>query len=271
VKLYPKRGFEFAADGNSGLWCPSLTGGTGYQVFDSNFGTVNTGTATGYTDAGSPWIRNEQGNSLDFNGASNHVVIDNSRSLNFSASMSLAFWVKTGANVSSLSMLAAKAIVSPAQISYRVWIQTSRLNFQISRTGSGEFGQRQSSILNPNTTYFFAVRFQGSRVQDIFLNGVLDNAAFLGTIRPSCFVGQTPLIIGAQAETSSTISAPFLGQMAEVCTWNRALTVGEIRTLYEAGPGGAWQLEPVRRVSYFAQTLPLPVRRRSSRFLTFPG
>ena len=272
MKLYPKRGFEFAADGNRGLWCPVLTGNTGYQVFDSNFHTNNHGTATGYTNASQPWVRNETGTALGFDGSNDHVLVNDSESLDFDSGLTLSFWARTGSSIASIGMLGAKAIVSPLALSYRIWIQ-SRLNFQISSDGGTvSISTRQSSILATNTTYFFCCRFQGSRIQDVFVNGRIDNAAFTGgVIRPSCFIGATPFLIGAQAATSSTMSNPFLGQIAEVCARERVLSLSEITTLYQAGPGGAWQHEPVRRVSYFAQTLPLPFRRRSSRFLTFPG
>jgi hypothetical protein len=112
------------------------------------------------------------------------------------------------------------------------------LNFQISSDGgTTNVGTRQSSILATNTLYHFAVRFQGSPIQDVFVNGRLDNAAFSGTIRPSCFSGATPFLIGAQAATSSTISTPYLGQIAEVAIWNRAISDSEIRTLARIGPG----------------------------------
>jgi hypothetical protein len=50
-----------------------------------------------------------------------------------------------------------------------------------------------------------------------------------------------------------------------------APTASEIGFIYEQGRGGGLVHEPPRRRSFFVPTLPFPVRRRSSRFLAFPG
>jgi hypothetical protein len=271
MKLYAKAGYEFAEEGCAGLWCPVLTGNTGYSVFDCNLHTSNNGFANGYLNSSQPWVGSESGTVLNFDGSNDHVLVNDSESLDFDSGLTLSFWARTGSSIASIGMLGAKAIVSPLALSYRIWIQ-SRLNFQISSDGGTvSISTRQSSILATNTTYFFCCRFQGSRIQDIFVNGRIDNAAFTGgAIRPSCFIGATPFLIGAQAATSSTISNPFLGQIAEVCAWNRVLTPGEISALYEAGPGGSWLLESTRKRSYFAQVTTFKRSLLSTRQLCYP-
>lgn len=219
-----------------GYYPPVLTGPTGLQLLDLS-GENNTGTLAGM-DASTDWVDSAYGKVLDFDGTNDHVLVNDSDSLDLSNGLTLSFWARTGSSIASVGMLGAKAIVSPLALSYRVWIQ-SRLNFQISSDGgTTNVGTRQSSVLATDTHYFFCCRFQGSTIHDVFVNGRLDNSTFAGTIRPSCFVGATPFLIGAQAATSSTISAPFLGQIAEVCIWNRALTPSEINTLYGLEPGG---------------------------------
>ncbi len=61
------------------------------------------------------------------------------------------------------------------------------------------------------------------------------------------------------------------GQLDDIIFFNTALTPNEVRFVYEQGRGGGMLREPPKRRSFFVPTLPLPVRRRSSRFLTFPG
>jgi hypothetical protein len=70
---------------------------------------------------------------------------------------------------------------------------------------------------------------------------------------------------------SSLDNARFPGLIDDVTIFNTALTPNEVRFLYEQGRGGGMLLEPPKRRAFFVPTLPLPVRRRSSRFLTFPG
>jgi hypothetical protein len=63
----------------------------------------------------------------------------------------------------------------------------------------------------------------------------------------------------------------YSGLADDVLIFDSALTPNEFRFIYEQGRGGGMLREPPKRRSVFVPTLPFPVRRRSSRFLTFPG
>jgi hypothetical protein len=65
----------------------------------------------------------------------------------------------------------------------------------------------------------------------------------------------------------------FRGLIDDLTIFNTSITASEIQFIDEQGRGGGMLREPPKRRSFFVPTLPLPlpVRRRASRFLTFPG
>ena len=95
-----------------------------------------------------------------------------------------------------------------------------------------------------------------------YTNGILNLDQTVGT----SIQASTSLFLGGRAGNQSCDM-----QMAEFKFYGRSPTAEEVRLDYQVGPGGLWQREPTRYKSYFAQGLNLPNRRRSSRFLGFPG
>ena len=87
-----------------------------------------------------------------------------------------------------------------------------------------------------NTWYHAAMTYDGTTLK-LYVNGKLDSSVALsGVITTS----SNPLIIGAHA----TGPWGMLGRVDELSLYNRALTVGEITAIYEAGSMGKYIDEP---------------------------
>lgn len=271
MKLYPRRGFEWAENA-VGVWCPLLSGNTGFHVGDANLRTNNHGMGTGYQNASQAWQGSEFGTVTGFNGTSNFIAVANDPSLQITKEMTIGTWVRTGTDITTVRMLVAKSVITPLALSYRVWVQNSRVNFQISVDGGvSNVGTRTSTMLQTNTWYHVVCRFLPSRFQDVLINGVNANSGFTGMIRPNIFSDTNPLAIGAQFNTATTRSGFFDGLIGEAVLVTQFLSDDQIANWYNVKPAGLWTREPTRQRSLFGQLLASPNRRRSSRFLAFPG
>lgn len=271
MKLYSSRGNEWAENA-VGVWCPLLSGNTGFYVIDSNLKTTNNGLVTGYQNASQAWQGSEFGTVIAFNGTSNFIAVSNAPSLQITNEMTIGTWVRTGTDITTVRMLVAKSVITPLALSYRVWIQNSRVNFQISVDGGvSNVGTRISTPLQTNTWYHVVCRFLPSRFQDVFIGGVNANSGFTGMIRPNIFSDTNPLAIGAQYNTATTRSGFFDGLIGEAVLVNQFLSADQIANWYNMKPAGIWTREPNRQRSFLGQSLVSPNRRRSSRFLGFPG
>ena len=280
MKLYPKRGFEFAAEGCAGLWCPVLTGNTGYQVLDSNLRTNNNGNATGYANASQPWGGSEYGSHLNLDGTTNHVAdCGNTSSFAFMINP-YVFTIEVWFRLNSLSVRQALAGSTTAtsdrgffllhEIGAGGGTNSIRLGVTHGTTGQSKDLRSPNSIVVAGWNHAVIIGRTTAANSAMIVNGrqVAITASQDSTL--SAGAATRAMSIGA-ARTSTGITLPTAGQIASFAIWDKPMTIGNAQTFNNAGPGGAWQLEPVRRSSYFAELLQLPNRRRSSRFLAFPG
>ena len=102
----------------------------------------------------------------------------------------------------------------------------------------------------------------------IFLDGV-EGATYTITGTAAIDTRNTGMTFGTISGAPNNNN--FLGQIDDARICDRALTAPEIWQLYERGRGGGLLHEPPRRRAFFVPTVPVANRRRSSRFLAFPG
>ena len=259
MKLYAKRGFEWAADGCVGLWCPVLTGNTGLKICDSNFTTNNDGNAIGYTNSSQPWVGSEFGTVLSCDGA-NDRISNNASSLYTFGTREFSFggWFRLGATTGAYAPLTTNWGNASNQFSGRwflglfdTWMRVfdSVGNIAISYTPT-------VGVWN----HYVVSKRQG--VVTLYVDSIAQGT-YSGTNQN--WSNEGAVSIGGTSDGFANC------RCAEGFVSIVGYSAHDVAKLYSIGPAGAWQREPIRPRSYFAELLTIPNRRRSSRFLAFPG
>ena len=240
-------------------WCPSWTGNTGPQL-PSTMGR-NHGVLTNFANNGNDaYVASPDKLALDFDGVDDSVITDRT----FLTFPNLSFWVQSGPQ-----SLAGASIIRPF-VSFGTigftnqgcYVGTNRETSTTIRWQVGQNAEKTiaSTAVNNGNWHHFAVTISLG-VAYLYFNGVQIDSQTPGAISGSVFR------FGAEFSQNRY----FDGQLDDITIFNTAPTDNEVRFIYEQGRGGGMLREPPKRRSFFVPTLPLPVRRRSSRFLTFPG
>ena len=107
---------------------------------------------------------------------------------------------------------------------------------QVGGSGSSEIYAATAGGITVGTWYFVAGTFDGSNVR-LYMNGTLEATTAHVSAAPASS-GSNRMWVGA-ADLGDTSHIPwFYGTVDEAAIWDRALTAGEIATLYAAGVGG---------------------------------
>lgn len=235
MKLWARRGFEWAEEGLAGLWCSVLTGATGSTLLDCNPSTSNHGTLTSYTDLNTSRVGTQYGTAIDFNGTNNYVATSTWRGL--SGDYSASFWFRTSFATSGATCMLGSSYNGSGGVHILGVRGTdgALYGFAGSERWYGGGYNNNSWVLAT------VVRRFSDGLGTMFANGIsLGSQAGLGTSDPATGAGWrfggTPFF-GSQ----------FPGQIAEIIFHGRMLTLAEHQTAYQAGPGGAWQLTPPSR------------------------
>lgn len=260
MKLYARRGYEWAEDGLVGLWSPVSTGATQSTLLDCNLSTSNHGTLTNFSNLNTAWVGSQYGSVLDFDGMNDFVWAATTLTSAPSA-LSASVWFRTTAvgGVGASKVIFGKYQTTPsAARSFFMRINDSpdnRLGVNISADGTLNapvFKQWYSTEAINDGAWKHAVFTLQANTLTVYINGSVASGTFVlnGTVNTVLWDSLTPFLIGA----SNTVASPnsfFPGQIAEVVVWNRALTPVEIQSLHQAGPGGMWQDRPRRSRAYF--------------------
>lgn len=264
MKLFAKPGFEWAEDRLVGLWCPVLTGATGLTILDSASQTNNHGSPTGFTNANTPWRGSVVGTET-FIATGTFWNCGTAPQCDFTGPFSVMAWVSNYTSKDTAFLAKISSLTTPQ---YQGWMLYS--NFLTGQlTGFWGNATRATSakvVSNVARYQLLGMRWTGT-LCEVFVDGVLDGSGAVTTAPNST---GTPLYIG-QYDFAGGTDRSMNGGFADGCCLNRALSHSEFLQAFRAGPGGMWQLQPRRPRSYFAELLTTPNRRRSSRFLAFPG
>lgn len=206
-----------------GWW--NLTQSTGNTVTDAS-GTGN----TAYTNTGVTWT----GSGASFNGSSAQQISTNGPVLNTATSYSVSAWVNLASTASYYTAVSQGGANMGA-----FYLQYSPVNgswaFVLPQQDSTSAPQSAARATAPpavNTwTHLVGVYDSSSSVVRLYVNGVQVDFGNLTT--PWSASG--PLSIGGLRLTNGTTSNGFLGQVANVQVYQRALSASEVSTLYGAG------------------------------------
>jgi len=206
----------------------------------------------GYLTNGATYAAGEVGQSFRLDGIGGYVVIPDSPSLR-PASVTMEAWVQIF-STNGTQLVFAKPLGSGALDSYGLALVNGAPLAAICDTNG--FGTFISST-NPlalGQWYHLAYTYDGTSSQEmLFVNGV---AAASANAAKSMSFDAHPLLLGADIENE--VPAYFLnGQIDEASLYNRALTAGEIASIYNVGSLGKQIVsvsQPVLHLDFIAPT-----------------
>jgi len=210
-------------------WWPA--NGSANDIAGTNNGTfVNASFSTG-----------QVAQAFSFDGSGNHVRVPASSTLDVGASNGLTIeaWIKP-ADLTTQGPIMEWAVNGAYAVHFYVNAPSSdgRLYADlVSVSGDDYVIQTAANVLNPNAYQHVALTYdKASGVARLLRNGVIvqeSNFGSTGTLRTS-----TDLYIGHRPASSLAGPLSFKGNIDEVSLYSRALTVGELQAIYNAGSAG---------------------------------
>ena len=166
------------------------------------------------------------GQAFSFDGVDGSVIVDHDSTFNLN-SFTLEAWVKPGRLPGVIYQAIIVKNISPRPPS--LWLRGNKVEVWFDPVG----GPRAHSTagLTLNTWHHLVGTYDGSHVK-IYIDGALD-ASEAHTATPA--TNTSPLRFGAGRESNLLL---FQGLIDEVTIYNRALTVAEVKEIYDAGSLG---------------------------------
>ena len=238
-----------------GRWCPSFSGNTGFQLPDTT--VRNHGVLTNFANnCNDAYVANPDRVALSFNNVNNTVSIPSIPSIR-SGAITVSIWYYPF-SVAGINQIFAQWSPASGLIAFR---NGTSLSWQIGNRVT------TSAVFAANVWHHVVCFRLESGTLRVMVNGLLDAGSTTTTNQSST----EPFLLGGPVAGAGTLAGNCL--MDDVIVFHASITANEARFLYEQGRGGGMLREPPKHRSFFVPTLPtpLPVRRRSSRFLAFPG
>ena len=237
-------------------WTPSLTGNTGLQL-PSVMGR-NHGVLTNFSNNGNEaYVAVQDRTALNFDGVNDRVAVS-TLSLN-TLDFAISFWAQQR-GASAIGM----PIGNSGTTNSYVWFRSGNyLRFQLPASNVEFAGVTTFTALRHYCIFSTPVSAASSSI-NLFIDGVAIGAAALAA---------GTFTLNSIGDGYASNAFPFPGVIDDVIVFGQGLRPHEPRFLFEQGRGGGLLREPPKSRAFFVPALPtpLPVRRRSSRFLTFPG
>lgn len=263
MKVVAKPGLEFALDGCRGLWSAPVSGNTGVSLYDLNPATDNHGVLTGNT-AAEAWAGSDIGTVLAFDGTNDSITIATGEILT-QYPFTINAWAYQPTTIpNSIGALCCAVGVSNNQY------------FAV--------GQRVATpipgVFARNTTFNSTGTITGNTapgwclVSGVFVSATRRECYYNGRLVATSTTSVPQLLANSNVRIGSGFALLYYPEIiAEVGIYTRAWSASEIAAYAQAGPGNAFELfRPTRKRSRYQPTAPTTNnRRRSSRFLCFPG
>jgi hypothetical protein len=230
----------------------NLTNGlVGYWPFCGNAndesGNGNNGTVNGVTLTTDRFGNVDAAYSFDGNG--DYIRISHSNELRLSGNFSISAWVSPS-NLNTFNSILSKASNDQSFVSGWVWgysnfTQPAKLHFQgsplftnvsISNLGNSlSLNSWKNVIVTYDSTTSILKYYLDNIKIDSFLIGYDFTNSLLDLFIGNHFQNNDPSL---QVQTNGS----FLGQIDDICIWNRALTQNEITQLYTGSPCVSYQV-----------------------------
>ncbi len=226
---------------------PNNLGLTGYWSFNDGSGSVATDSSgkgnhgtlgAGMTSA--DWVNGKRGLALDFDGGStDNVLLSISTSTLTSATGTIAFWVKTGANFTDLAMLfhgtptsGANGVGTENEIHLN-FTSSEQLQFFI-EGGSSDVNMTSTNSYSDGKWHYVVATWNRADVAIDDAIVYVDGVEIMRAVHnANSFTPSLTTYIGRPNGSSRF----FTGQMDEVRIYNRALSPSEVDILYRSTAG----------------------------------
>jgi hypothetical protein len=243
---------------DAGWWCPSLNpamGGT--RLWDLSKGQ-NWGTLTNM--ANDDWVTSGGKGALDFDNVDDYVNVPDSEILSGIDFLTISFWANprtlppaaqgsrmwavTKGNTNQFEWETSINAFNNASIPYGKWAFTA---YNLAASATRSRGTLADAVTGQWQHVVFTQAGRSS-TPDAYYNGTLSNGATISSGTPTAGNGTAPVQIGRRAIGSEKI---FDGQLDDIRIYNRALTAGEVRQLWQIGRGNI----PLRRRRRYAEQM----------------
>lgn len=189
---------------------------------------------------GSAFRAGTVGRGFAFDGVDDFIEVANHSSLSLAGDMTIEAWVESTA-ATGFRTIVDKRSADGSTASYIFQIRENVLWLSV-QSSAGALASANSGFVLPAGSNHLAATVSGTTVR-IYVNGA---SVYEASNFPAArAVTDGPLAIGATRNQTNTFNK-FTGVIDELSLYNRALTAGEISTLYAAGAGGKKRADAAR-------------------------
>lgn len=211
-----------------------------YYAFDEGAGSTLNDLSNNIYDGTTSvtWAAGQIGQAGYFDGSANVSDSDSGpEAIDFTdgEDFTMAAWFNRDTFTSDDTIIARRTGISAANNGYILYIDdaTDKLTFEVS-DGTDEYQLESVSTFTSTGWHHFAVVWDQDSAagSEIYINGIANSAADTGTIGNIGDLSNTRVIaLGAESDAGN----PFDGKLDELQIYRRALTTGEIQSLYKQG------------------------------------
>lgn len=173
----------------------------------------------------------QNGNSLEFNGATDYISVDDHNAIDFDSNFTIEAWINPDP-VSSSMTIVSKGWCDGNDKSYVLNIKAGKIDWRWSNDGFCNLESwidSRDSVITPGVCTHIAVVHTPDTVR-MFVNGTEVNISFnRGQFSP-IYKSSKPMNIGAYKSEPGPMENFFKGDMDELRLWKTARTAEEINT-----------------------------------------
>jgi outer membrane protein assembly factor BamB len=198
--------------------------GTGTTAADASGDSLNGTLVNGPT-----WAAGKYGSAVNFDGDNDYVDLGNPAALQMTGSVTISGWINSASLPSGDSAIVSTKSTDNTGYQLDTTIDTGprTVGFKLTSSTGADMIRYGATALQVNTWYYVTGVYNAtSQTMDVYLNGVLDDGALLGTITSSQKNSTTNVNIGRRAGTLDS----FNGLIDEVRIYGRALSAAEVQT-----------------------------------------
>ena len=171
---------------------------------------------TGTLTNGPTFTAGKYGNAVNLDGINDYVDLGNPTALQLTGSMTLSAWVYVSSFPADDAVVISKrgATRSDSSSTSRRISGTRTIGFKLTSSSGGQMFRYGTTALQTNTWYHIAGVYNATtKTMDVYLNGVLDNGALVGTVTASQQNSTANVNIGRRPGTSGF---EFAGRIDDV-------------------------------------------------------
>jgi glucose/arabinose dehydrogenase len=179
---------------------------------------------------GPAWAQGIYGGALSFDGADDYVDLSDPPALRMTGSMTISAWINSSSFPFDDAAIVSRRAADQTgfQLDTTVDQGPRGIGFKLTSSAGANMMRYGATAMQANSWYHIAgVYDAAARTMNVYLNGVLDNGALVGTITSSQQYSTEHVDIGRRAGSSGF---EFAGRVDDVRIYNRALTALEIQT-----------------------------------------